>query len=137
MDNPQFKKGNLIFLSSMAMDFFYLVECQRETVILARKIDSPPDTPPESLPIEKVVKLAEEQEMLFPSDVSEAISKQRNIIFTPPKKKGEKKPKLMSERAIQQSLKKVSKESHEQLLSILESLGIEDEDETETENGGE
>lgn len=130
----EFKKGNLVFLSSLAMDYIYVVSCQpNESVVKARKLDSPMSQPSETLPIEKVILLAEEQEKLLPEDVTEAIHKQRNVIFQPPKKSPKKKK--VSQEKMEKMLSKLSKESLEEILALLTTISPEDESDDNDEGG--
>ena len=122
-----YKKGNLIFLKSTLMDLFYIVKgMEGEKVVVARKIDAP-STQWERLEIDKVVKVAEEQEKILPSDVMGAIEEQRKVVFTPTKSGGKKKQSL------EKMMKALPKEGIEEILAVLAAVGEEEEDDT---NGG-
>jgi len=125
MNSEPLKKGNLIFLKSTLMDLFYIIgEGERDKKVKARKIDAPPSQW-EYLDVEKVVKLAEEQEKILPSDVASAIEEQRKVVFAPPKGGGRKK------RSLDRMMKGLPKEGIEEILAVLAAIG------EEKENGGE
>ena len=87
------------------------------------------DSPPllyEELPIERVVKIAEEQEKLFPIDLIEAIDHQRRVVFSPPKKGKKKKVSL------DKLMKNIPKEGLDEILNALASYGIQEEEGGET-----
>ena len=119
--NNEFKKGNLIFLKTHLVDLFYIVKGMEGEFVVARKIDAPPSQW-DKLPIEKVVKLAEEQEKLLPGDVALAIEEQRKIVFTPPKGGSKKK------RSLDKIMKGLPKEGIEEILAVLAEAGIEEEE---------
>jgi hypothetical protein len=116
----ELKKGSLIFLRSILVDLFYIVRSANETEVVARKLDAPP-TQWESLPLDKVVKLADEQEKLLPSAFLEAIQEQRKVVFAPPKQ-GKKKPI-----SLEKMFKRLPKEGIEEILSLLAQTGVEEE----------
>ena len=117
MDNIV-RRGNLIFLKSHLADLFYLVKQVEGEVVRARKMDAPPSQV-EELELGKVVKIAEEQEKLFPVDLIEAIEKQRKITLLPSRSKKRKKvtnlDKLMEE---------LPREGIEEILATLASFGV-------------
>lgn len=124
----EFKKGNLIFLKSTLVDLIYIVKCQTGEVVTARKIDAPPETF-EKLQLDRVVLLAEEQEKILPRDLVEAIFKQRQIIYSQPKKGGKKK-----EISVEKMLSKLPKESLDEILQALAQAGIKEEEEEEEDD---
>lgn len=127
--NNEFKKGNLIFLSTHLIDLFYIVKgMEGKTTVIARKIDAPTNQW-EKLPIEKVTKLAEEQEKLLPTNITTAIEEQRKIVFAPPKAGSKRK------RSLEKMMKSLPKEGIEEILAVLAEVGIEERE--REENGGE
>jgi hypothetical protein len=129
MENqPTLKKGNLIFLSTLMVDLIYVVKCQEGEEVVARKLDSPPESW-EHLPLSHCIKMAEEQERILPIDVMGAIERQREIIFTPPKPPSSKKSrKGDDERQMKLMLKQLPKEGLEEILDLLAKSGIEKEE---------
>ncbi len=127
----EFRKNNLIFLKCLLMDHIYIVHSQKEDGrVIARKIDAPPSHL-EELDPSKVVRLAEEQEKLFPFDISGAIEKQRQITFLATRKV---KRKPLSEKALEKRLKGLSSNSMEMILKSLgEYAGTLQEEEEEEE----
>ena len=118
----ELKKGNVCFRKRVLMDLICLITAIEGEKVQVRLIDAP-STEVEWVGREEIVKLAEEQNLLLPPDVNAAIEKQREFLFTPPKKKGVRK---LSDRA-QLKLFKGMKEST--LSSILEMLSREQEKE--------
>jgi hypothetical protein len=112
----ELKKGNLIFKKSLLVDLIYVVESQQGERVTARKIDAP-HTQKEALLLSDVVKLADEQERLLPLNVAEAIEKQREVVFAPPKM-GKKKG-VASDRMLKKMLKELPKEGIEEILNLL------------------
>lgn len=82
----EYKKGNVVFVASLAVDLFYVVVQDLGETVAAVKLDAPRKQV-EKLPKKRVVKLAEEQEKLLPQDVLGAIEKQRMVVLNAPKKK--------------------------------------------------
>jgi len=120
-ENQELKKGNLIFLKTHLIDLFYIVKgMEGEETVIARKIDAPPSQW-ESLSLDKVVKLAEEQEKLLPQDVMGAIEEQRKVVFAPPKSK--------KKQSMEKMMKGLPKEGIEEILAVLAEVGIEEEKE--------
>ena len=89
--NMELRKSNLIFLTTTLADLLYIVKEIEGEKVVAKKLDSPPGQW-EELPLSKVTKLAEEQELLLPQDFREAIEKQREVTFTPPRQGRAKRP---------------------------------------------
>ena len=115
------RKGNLIFLKTPLADLIYVVrECEGE-VVVAKKMDSPPNTW-ERLPSCECVRLAEEQEKLLPAFLLQVIQEQRQIVFAPPKKPGLKKKKSM-----ESILKGLEKETLEEIFNLLSDEGVTEE----------
>jgi len=120
INSEPLKKGNLIFLKSTLVDLFYIVKgMEGEGIVIARKIDSPPSQW-EKLSLDKVVKLAEEQEKLLPPDVATAIEEQRKVVFAPPKSGGKKK------KSLDRMMKGLPKEGIEEILAVLAAAGVEE-----------
>lgn len=118
MNGELLKKGNLIFLQSTLVDLFYIIGGMEGESVIARKIDAPPSQW-EKLSIDKVVKIAENQEKLLPSDVATAIRQQREIVF--PAVKGERKKKD----SLSQMMKGLPQEVIEEILAVLAAIGEE------------
>lgn len=120
MENTQsIKKGNLIFLKSTLIDLFYIVKGIEGEMVVARKIDAPP-AQWEKLSIDKVVKVAEEQEKILLTDVATvaaAIEEQRKVIFAP-LKSGKKRESL------EKMIKRLPREGIEEILAILAAAGV-------------
>lgn len=110
------KRGNLIFLKSHLADLFYIVRSVKGNVVTAKKVDAPPLLY-EELPLDRIVKIAEEQERLFPVDLIGAIEEQRRVVFSPPKK-GKKK------KSLDKMMKNLPKEGIEEILNTLATFGI-------------
>jgi hypothetical protein len=121
----QFKKGNLIFLTTALVDLIYVVKEQVDQMVVARRLDARREEL-DSLPLSSVVKLADEQERLLPPDLITAIDKQREFVLTPPRKKGEKK---------KAGFKGLSRKSMDEILTILAGVGISPMDVEEEEEG--
>jgi len=113
----ELRKGNLCFLSTVAVDLFYVVVEVRGEVVRATKLDAPRGEV-EELPLSKVVKLAEEQEKLLPSNLMEAIDRQRMVVFTPQSKT--KKKKKISLKKLFEGLPKTAIEEILQTLDEIE-----------------
>ena len=122
MEN-ELKKGSLIFLKTPLIDLIYVVKEVKGEEVTAKKMDSPPEQW-EKLPLSQVVKLADEQELILPQDVQEAILEQRKVVFAPPKGGGGKK-----KRSLDKMLKGLSKETEEEILKVLTLAGIKEEEE--------
>jgi hypothetical protein len=116
------RKGNLIFLKTHLVDLIYVVKEIKEDRVIAKKLDAPPELW-EALPLDKVVRLAEEQEKLLPSDIGKAIEEQRLVVFTPPRQSKKK-------RSLDKMMKSLPKEAIEEILDALAQAGI-----TEKEGG--
>ena len=121
----ELRKGNLCFLSTVAVDLFYVVVEVRGEVVRATKLDAPRGEV-EELPLSKVVKLAEEQEKLLPSNLMEAIDRQRMVVFTPQSKT--KKKKKISLKKLFEGLPKTAIEEILQTLDEIEERRNEDND---------
>lgn len=119
MNSEPLKKGNLIFLKSTLVDLFYIVKGVEGEMVVVRKIDAPPSQW-EKLPLDKVVKLAEEQEKLLPTDVATAIEEQRKVVFAPPKGGGKKK------KSLDKMMKGLPREGIEEILAVLAAAAIEE-----------
>jgi hypothetical protein len=115
------KRGNLIFLKTVFADLFYIIREVKGEIIIAKKMDAPPLFY-EELPIDRVVKIAEEQEKLFPVDLIAAIEDQRRLVLSPPKKSKKKKINL------DKLMKGLPKEGLDEILSTLATFGITDEE---------
>ena len=113
----ELRKGNLCFLSTVAVDLFYVVVEVRGEVVRATKLDAPRGEV-EELPLSKIVKLAEEQEKLLPSNLMEAIDRQRMVVFTPQSKT--KKKKKISLKKLFEGLPKTAIEEILQTLDEIE-----------------
>jgi len=120
--NSDLRKGNLIFLKTHLVDLIYVVKEIKEDRVIAKKLDAPPELW-EALPLDKVVRLAEEQEKLLPSDIGKAIEEQRLVVFTPPRQSKKK-------RSLDKMMKSLPKEAIEEILDALAQAGI-----TEKEGG--
>jgi len=86
-----FKKGNVVFWKRLMADLFCIVQEVRGDQVLIRYMDAPRNEPPISVNRSELVELAEEQERLPPSDLLDAIRKQREVHY--PQKKARKKKK--------------------------------------------
>lgn len=124
MDVNQLKKGNLIFLKSTLVDLFYIVKGMEGEMVIARKIDAPPSQW-EKLSLDKVVKVAEEQEKILPVDIATAIEQQRKVVFAP-SKSGKKK------KSLDKIMKGLPKEGIEEILAVLAAAGVEEEEKDES-----
>lgn len=108
------KKGSLIFLITPLADLIYVVESANGEKIKAKKLDSPPGKW-EEIPRSACVKLADEQEKLLPSLLIQAVAEQRQIIFTPPRKK---------KKSLETILKGLDPSIREEMFGILQGAGI-------------
>jgi len=120
--NQDLKKGSLIFLITPLADLIYVVESVNGEDIIAKKLDSPPKKW-EKIPCSACVKLADEQEKLLPSLLIQAVAEQRQIIFTPPKKK---------KKSLETILKGLAPSIREEMFGILQEAGITEEKEDST-----
>ena len=114
------KKGNLVFLTTPFADLLYVVHSQEGEMVKCKKLDAPPNQW-EILPLSHLTKLADEQEKLLPS-LDEAIMKQRQSVFAPPKAGGKKKKSLAA------MMKGLEKESLEDIFKVLAEAGIAEEE---------
>lgn len=110
------KRGDLIFLKSHFADLFFIVRDVKGEMVIAKKMDAPPLLY-EEIPIERVVKIADEQEKLFPEDLIAAIEDQRRVVFSPPKKKKKKQN-------LDKMMRNLPKEGIEEILNALATFGI-------------
>jgi len=111
----ELKKGNLVFLSTVAADLFYIVVETEGEVVRAVKLDAP-RSQIESLPLGKVVRLAEEQEKLLPLNLMEAIDNQRKVVFTPKATTGKRKMSL------KKMFEKLPEPAIEEILQTLDEI---------------
>lgn len=118
--NQELRKGNLIFLKTPLADLIYVVRDVEDEMVVAKKLDSPPKQY-EKLPLCECIKLAEEQEKLLPSLLIQAVAEQRQIVFSPPRKKGKKK-------SLDALLKGLGKETLEEMFGVLSDVGMIEED---------
>lgn len=121
MSENELKKGSLIFLKSTLVDLFYIVKRVEGEEVVARKLDAPPNNW-ERLPLDRVVRLAEEQERILPYNLSMAIEEQRKVVFAPPKTKKKKE-------SLDRMMKRLPKEGIEEILAVLAAAGVEDDEE--------
>lgn len=95
----EFKKGNLVFWKRpVTMDLFCIVQEVKGDQVLLRYMHGPPS---EFFSVNKgeIVKLAEEQERLVPSDFEAALKRQREIHFPPRRGRKKKKEKERMKKA--------------------------------------
>jgi hypothetical protein len=85
----EFRKGNVVVWKRPMADLLCIVQEIEDDQVTLRFMDSPKGESSFVIKKDEVVKLAEEQERLDPSDFLEAVRKQREIHFPP--KKGKKK----------------------------------------------
>jgi len=72
-------------------DLFCVVQEMKGDQVLLRYMDAPRNEPPISVNNSEIVKLAEEQERMQATDFLEAVARQREIHFPPPKGRRHKK----------------------------------------------